>query len=856
MSKHNKKDKLDNSAIEPSNNQFESWLRNVFGCNENETWANLEVYEWITFAAVIFFTFLMPFLYSRTTTENFLTPKEFFTKMMIPSIAAFYFICKLLFSRGKIKIAKTPLDMPLFLFVAFMGFTLLFCGNAVKSGVRDLREVISVLLLFPIIVNVFKSRWQVDCLLWTFVATGLLTSIIGIMETYNWYFKISPEFQYATNDIFNGIIDPKATYIPFFPQLASKDYAMTSVVSTFGNRNYLGTFAMFTAFIPIGYCFYYKKLFAKLFSFSIFGILMFGLTVSRCRAALVGIVIGAIFMAFIMFLNYRGKGLFKKYSMAFTFSIIAVIVGVIGVTSLTLKNRDTISIYDKIRTSLILDRSISNVYERMWVWYANDKTFFEKTRNVLFGMGFGTFKHFFPLKESEYLTERNRETFTPVTFRQAHNDWIQILSELGIVGLILFLFLLSRFFSIIQLALRKYIYGVPDGKLKGEHIILIALLAAMVSQLLAAIPDFPFHRIETAVYAVIILAVIPVITETGFYSHEIYYTEIKISNESNGNRALISCFIVISAFLNLVYEYKCWCADEDARSAEMCMKQENYPAALDFLLGKDKGVNVDSLPGDPYLKLSAIYERAATEEKDQNRKNAFINMALSYSNKANDNINFNARSTYHSVTYRELHIYYHVLGDLNKAREKALDGLSLTAGDARSIYNFYLGKIDLDLVMNKYELNSEDLKIANESIENLQKAAKIDSFAVQSNVFLAMICAKTQKWELAKEAAQYANNVTKNTDAMLLNIEGISLMNLGQYDKAEEKLLLSLNSILPYRRNNIDKTVVLRDLGFLYIRKNELDKAEKYLKEVINSNNVSLDLKNDCERLLGSIGRK
>ncbi len=121
--------------------------------------------------------------------------------------------------------------------------------------------------------------------------TGLATSLIGIMETYNWYFVLDPVYviRYVKDEVLAGVIDPNKFYIPLFPQLASKDYAMTSVVSTFGNRNYLGTFAMFTAFVPLSFFFYYKGKVMKMISLCLCALLLSVLYVSRCRAALIGI---------------------------------------------------------------------------------------------------------------------------------------------------------------------------------------------------------------------------------------------------------------------------------------------------------------------------------------------------------------------------------------------------------------------------------------------------------------------------------------------------------------------------------------------------------------------------------------
>lgn len=810
---------------------IDDFLHKLTAKNTNETKANLSILEWLVYIGLLVFTLVMPFLYSRLTTENFLTPKEFFTKMLVGVLCGLLF-AKVFFNK-KPQIARTKLDIPIILFLAFMFVSIFYSGN-IASGFRDYREVICVMLLFPIVVNVVRARWQLELLLWTVMFTGLATSLIGIMETYNWYFVLDPVYviRYVKDEVLAGVIDPNKFYIPLFPQLASKDYAMTSVVSTFGNRNYLGTFAMFTAFVPLSFFFYYKGKVMKMISLSLFALLLSGLYVSRCRAALIGIGIGVGYMILMMLLNDRNKKLIKRNALFFSVAVSIIFVALLLVSVKTLQNLDTENMFDKIKKTFTLDRSVSNTYERMWVWHGNNEAFSKSIVTWIFGRGFASFKHFFPLQEAETLSERNKETFTPVTFRQAHNDWIQVLSEMGLVGLVLLLFILYRFFGIIQASLRKEIFEKEDGEMTGDQMLLIGLTAAMVSQLLAALPDFPFHRIETAAFAILFLGLIPVLTDTDFFKKHTEKTQINIEQ---GSAAFMGALFLFSALMNLYFEFRSWKADCNARAAEMFMKSQSREALAKAKMLLLQGIDLDPLPGDPYLKLAGIYQ----QENDHKT-------ALYYADKAWDNINFNARSTYHSVTFRKLHIYYHLLNNLPEARKYANEGLHLTAGDARSIYYMYAGKIAVDMLptADDPELKKELLE---ESQNYLVKAAKYDNFSLQANAALAISYATAEKWHEARETARLVSQNVNDRDPFMLNIIGVAATHLNDFDEAVKTLekAVSLNPNVLY----------VRDLGTAYYKNGQLEFALQKFKSIVDAKGVDASLKKYAEQMIAEINK-
>jgi len=532
-----------------------------------ETHQSLDLLDALLYLGILWVALKTPFLYDRETTENFLTPKEFFSKETLALLGALFAV-RFIYA-GVIKLNRTRLDMPLALFFSLSVLSVAWNYNGL-SAIRDLRGTFLIMLLFPLMVNTIKTRWQFEGFLWAMVFTGTATAALGIMEAYNWYFRWDPTagwFVFARDEIFSGMVDFKAYYLPLFPQLANKNYDMASIISTFGNRNYLGTFTMFTAFIPLSFYFYYKNIVMKAVSMGLFGWMLYGLYITRCRAALIGIVGGIIFMGLMLVLFDRSWK-FVKHNAAFFFATAGIVV--LGLTVQVSTSR-SFNMLDKIQSTFTMDRKTSNTYERVWVWYATFQSFAHNPVKWLIGSGFGSFKHFFPLQEAATYDDDNKETFTAVTFRQTHNDWLQLVSELGLTGLGLFLFLGWRFFKTIVSAVKQETKDQPKGEFKGDHVLLIGLGAAMVSQLLAAGPDFPFHRIETALYAVLVLGLVPILAETAFFKKPM---ETYTSKADQTTAVALGIGIIVAGFMAYQFEVRCYKADTLVRLSETMLQQQ------------------------------------------------------------------------------------------------------------------------------------------------------------------------------------------------------------------------------------------------------------------------------------------
>lgn len=791
---------------------------------ESSSQYGFEGYDLFIYAGLMLLTLVVPFLYSRLTTENFLTPKEFVSRIGLAFLGwQFFMYWAYKYARdGRTELVRTRFDLPLAAFFGFCVLSLLWNYN-IPSAIRDLRTTFLLMMGFILIVNNVRSRWQFDGLLWMVVVTGLATSTLGIMEAYNIYFRWDPTsgwFVFARDEIFKGQIDYSAFYVPLFPQLADPNYSMSSIVSTFGNRNYLGTFAMFTAFLPLAFYFYYEKPLMKGISLFLFAWMLMGLYITRCRAALGGVVIGVLFMSIVLawFDRYRKWEYVRKNRIFFLAVLFIFVLGFL--VSVTTVKSTSVSMLDKLRNTFTMDRTKSNVYERIWVWYATTQSFVHSPVRWMIGNGYGSFKHFFPLQEAASFDDENKETFTPVTFRQAHNEWLQLVSELGLIGLGLFLWICFRFYAAIFRSIRAAAYGEESGGLKGEHVVLVSLGAAMTAQLVASIPDFPFHRIETAFYAVIVLGLVPTVAESQFFTRPIRTTSIS-------NRELvIAVFIVatLGGVFAMRHEWRCWTADTYVRHAEALLGQRPTPEgvaeAKDKLL---KAIQMDPLPGDPYLKVASILEMENKPEE-----------AMAWAERAWQNINFNARSTYHSVVFRMMHIAYHLQKDKAKAIELGLRGQYMTAGDARSIYYFYIGKIAMEV---------GDLARAEWA---LRRCLNYPAFATQAGANLAVVLASMQKWEDALSLAASISRQVNDGDPTILDILGISASNVGQYATAETALRKAVGL-------NPNQPVYKRDLGVTLLRMQRTPEAKKLLEEAIEMGGLPANVKAETEGMLASI---
>jgi hypothetical protein len=125
----------------------------------------------------------------------------------------------------------------------------------------------------------------------------------------------------------------------------------------------------------------------------------------------------------------------------------------------------------------------ASALERRFVWY---KTGELNKEYVWFGVGNGSWKLLFPSKSIEGAYRLQEKS---IVMTRAHNDYLEIRSEMGVVGALLFLLLFGAAFLAGGLAVRQ----TKDSRIRHD---LMVLLAGLLGYCVIQYFDFPRERIE------------------------------------------------------------------------------------------------------------------------------------------------------------------------------------------------------------------------------------------------------------------------------------------------------------------------------------------------------------------------
>lgn len=152
------------------------------------------------------------------------------------------------------------------------------------------------------------------------------------------------------------------------------------------------------------------------------------------------------------------------------------------------------SLPERLNPLTYLDSETAN--ERRFVWHKTDLL---NADHFWWGVGNGSWKIWFPSKNIQGAYRLQEEN---VVFTRAHNDYLEIRSELGLVGAVLFGALFAAAFLAGFMTLRK-----KEIAARKRHD-LIVLLAGLLGYCIIQFFDFPRERIECQVVLAMLFAYI------------------------------------------------------------------------------------------------------------------------------------------------------------------------------------------------------------------------------------------------------------------------------------------------------------------------------------------------------------
>jgi len=347
-------------------------------------------------------------------------------------------------------------------------------------------------LLFILILNVFKTRRDCLKILGALLISAALISLIAI------YQKVTGQF------IFNS----------FWAEAETR-----RVVSLYGYPNAVGLYLAPLVMIFLGWLLYLPKrtlLSGAFEKISIIATIIFsGLAVyfAHSRGALIGL--GAALLIFILLAERK-----KRKSILITLGILALLVLIVPTSR------------NYLQTKLQFKDLSSEIRRQQW----KETLLMLNNGKIISGAGLSNYQTavkpyhqeglFFNSDNLSNFSEQLRASSTlrtkywqPVEiYMYPHNIFLNFWSELGLFGLLLFIWIIVKYFYICFRLI--IIYGRENKK---ERYLIVGLLGAMIVTLVHGLVDAPYFKNDLAALFFIYLALI------GSLNLQEKYNDLKIA---------------------------------------------------------------------------------------------------------------------------------------------------------------------------------------------------------------------------------------------------------------------------------------------------------------------------------------
>ncbi len=344
--------------------------------------------------------FFAPLFFMPPIWNLYTIPKECFIRIAI-ALLLIAWALEAISSAGKWEIRFSPLGIPLILYFIAITVSLFYAINP-YTGVYEFLRRITYILLFLLAINHIRNQRDISAICGASVAAGLIVSILG---TFQYFTSFNPDWLYQA-------ARPSAT---------------------FGHKNIAAHYV--TMIIPLSLALYLQARNEKMRLFwAMATIEMVAYAVyANSRGAWLGLVFGGLVCLVFFILAGRPNfhwGLSPKRTslLVFLISLHVVLPHILPMPA-----KLEVKYSDRTASMMELEGSAGN---RIAVW-ANT---IDLIRDNPYGIGLNNWEVVYP--KYIYSRKPDKESTSETHLRDAHNDYIQMVSEISVVGLAFYLWML------------------------------------------------------------------------------------------------------------------------------------------------------------------------------------------------------------------------------------------------------------------------------------------------------------------------------------------------------------------------------------------------------------------------------
>lgn len=385
---------------------------------------------------------------------NIFHPAKELTATLLVVIGMMFWGFKII-DKEKMQFISTPLNLPVLGFMAICALSL-FWSDSPFISLKELPLFLAGPLLYFMVVNNVHNEKQINRIIGTVIIVGALFGVYGILQ-YN-----GIDFLFWVGNVERG-----------------------KVFGLFGNAGYFAEYLILPLPIAVSLFLVSKNKIIKLLL--LIGILTMAsaIALTFTRTPYLSLVISFIFML-LLFVISRGKRLFKE-NKKIIIIILTTIVLIISLFVIPTSLNEKGTVLSKIKERVSISQLGSEFFtgRRVAIW----KYTIPMIKDYpLLGSGIGTYKYNTLKYQAIFFDQGENRSLYPHGFAdKTHNEYLQLWAELGVIGLVMFLWLIISYFNYGFKTLRKIKNNYRQG-------IIIGLMGSIIAFLVDAIFWFPMHQ--------------------------------------------------------------------------------------------------------------------------------------------------------------------------------------------------------------------------------------------------------------------------------------------------------------------------------------------------------------------------
>ena len=487
-------------------------------------------------ASIISLLCVTSFMVSDEIYNGVIMAKEFWF-LGIVTLMLFYTAVQLVIRKEKLRIGFNIIDIFLLAFYTWCLIRAIFTPYTPFWHNHKLQVLTGMMVVYFFVKSAIRNEknerneensFILSFLIFSFILSGFLQAIYGLLQLYGFYPSYHNLFK-ITGSFFNPA--PYAMYLAVvFPVALGKVFFVKENEKSFNNegQKYSFILSVFHSFIP------------KYLPISTVVAILLILPATMNRASWLGAAAGSLV---VLQYRYNWWGQVKQWLNTRTKKLLALTSTLILVSSIIIS---------------LFNLKIGSSNGRLFIW---EVTLGKIAEKPLFGHGLGRFEAEYNNWQAEYFMEHPEEMngtkgWGAGNTKYAFNEFLEIGSEVGIVGLLLFCGSIG--FVIITSHL---LHEPPTNDLRSNNNIIITkrqltifFIPSFFSFLFILAISFPLYSLPT--YIIFFLL-------TGALSaHEKQYAiKWQASRQASALIAIISTVFAIVAIVSLrkIPHYKTWC---------------------------------------------------------------------------------------------------------------------------------------------------------------------------------------------------------------------------------------------------------------------------------------------------------